>query len=271
MDWRRVKTILILFMLAVNFALLLLWGTRLYAANSARAKGDEALLSLLWEQGLTAELGVLPDETVMAYTLEIPRDPELERSLVEELLGACEAENTGGNRIAYVSENGEAIFDTGGDLRIRPNEPLPFGEKQDALEAASALLNRWGGQSEPEPRGGGVSVTQRISGLPLWNGEMRLSQSGRGFTELSGRWVLGAPSAVLSQPGHSAGFCLLRFGSNREHTVLAVELGYASAAVSPEIVRLTPVWRVTMEDGVHFINAVTAGEIDIGPEFFISP
>jgi hypothetical protein len=240
MDWCRVKTSLIVFMLLVNLALLGLWGWRVYSAERVRTGARAELVRLLAEQGLEIGEAVLPDERLSAVTLEIPRDPDYERGLVSGLVGAVTAEDAGGNVTDYFRDGARvASFSTGGEFWIQAGEPLQ--------------LTEWDGVPLDEQ----LALRQTVGGLPVWNCEITAAAA-----RVEGRWVPGQPYAVRSLPGRNAAFALLKLAQRLEgtHSVRSVELGYIAAAASSETVRLTPVWRVALDDREVLLNAVTGEE-----------
>ena len=266
MDWRRVKSILIIFMLIINLALLTLLVWRRVSDRHVAARAREEMHALLEGQGLHAPPGVIPDENVSATALEVTRDPAIEQALVAVLIGEVTPENLGGNIITYQGAGGSAGFQTGGEFAVLSEAPILLPAGESVTERIGLLLQGWGGQLPPEQMGDGtVTVTQVVNGLPVWGNGIVVALEGDSVAALSGCWVSGT-LATLAQQGMSAGYCLLRYAAEmqEQRTVEEIQLGYYAAAIDPETVQLTPVWRVRFSGEHLFLDALTGDTLDIG-------
>lgn len=276
MDWAKAKTILIFILIGVNAILAGILGYRYWETASAKAEELSEALAVLENAGYELVPEQLPD--VSAPVLDLLRDADAERAAAEFLFGSpAEAQplSEGGASIRYVCPLGEAVFRTGGSFELVPYESLETGELTAALSGWLRGMGFWSGDGYPDIilTDGGGAVRVRRGGFPSWEEEAVAAVSDGKAVSISGHWQLGearqSPSAGVSNSAHWALLSLADYlGASGEKPgkLVEMELGYGLEVLSPNITRFIPRWRVILESGGYYVNALT-GEAEAIPLF----
>ena len=271
MDRSKVKTLLILLLTVANLFLLGMWVSREMRDDARRRAMDTELRRILLEAGLTVT-SALPD--TIAEELDVRRSPASEQAAAEALLGPCEEEDMGAGIIRYTSPLGEARFLLG-EFQITRLQPLELADPETDILALARDMGLWqeeGGQARLERLEDGYALTVRER-TPLWDGDVmfELDAGGRLASVLGSR-LLGGDITHRGPDSRSAGWALLslawalRAEGAGPSELVNMELGYrVSGLPSPDTVRLTPQWRVTLTDASgetreRYVSAVT-GEV----------
>ena len=250
MNWSRVKTILILCLLGVNAVLLTLYGANALRACRQEQQDREHLLAALERQGVSvAETVSLPDSRPKGREILLLQDQARERELAETLLGKDTSLDSG----LYTGENGALRFRGGGYLELSCRKL----EERTAKEVFSA------GKEALEA---GV-IPQTWDGCPVYNSGLTVSEEGDGSVSVTGRWLLGTSVGESSGSVRSAATVLLRYAAlygAAGPTVTALEQGYMASTEAPGYLRLTPVWKITTDQGAVYFSAVSGEEETLG-------
>ncbi len=251
MNWSRVKTILIVCLLAVNAVLLSVYLVREGQTRQMERENQEHLRQVLLRQGVTvSDTAVLPDSQPQGREVLLQRDGEQERRLARTLLGEDGLQEDGD---VYTGTAGTLRFRGGGYLELSGSGELSVQAVREALGAEETALEEG-------------TLSQFYEGCPVYNSGLTLS-GGQGTAVLTGRWVMGTPAGESRQGVHSAATILLRYAERygqERPTVEAVELGYMVQAAAPGYLRLTPVWRIMTDQGDVYFSAVTGEEETLG-------
>lgn len=267
MDRHGVKTLLILLLLLTNLFLSALWITREQRTYARQRAMDAELEHVLAGAGLTASRDQMPKQSV--NTLQYLRDRHMERTAAEALLGPCQADDLGGGITEYHSERGSARFRALGDFEILLENPLALPQPEEDLYALALEM----GLTEPEgarlnPVENGYAFTEQTQTVPLWGGGVRFNLRDGHLTGVEGQWLWGDGFSPEDSVSRTAGWSLLslawflRNAGAENSELLGMELGYRLSAWTPDILRLTPCWRIALTEGkngerVFFVNAVT--------------
>ncbi|MDR3208043.1 MAG: hypothetical protein LBT60_06880 [Oscillospiraceae bacterium] len=268
MNWPRVKWLLIAMLLAGNFLLLGLYVQRRVDADRSVRQESAAMENLLAGQGVTLSPEARAGLLLSAPRLYVRRDDEREGLLAALWLGSAERTEQGGRIVTYESPAGWAQFRGGGQFQVEWNPPRP--PEGTPEEDAAALLAGAGFSSETAPvvrrTGADVEVTlsQRVNGLPVFGSSVRLRYGAEGLLSLDGQWLWDKALPVIGEADCPAlGGALLRFADRMRLAgtpVSAVEearLGYLLSVASADYVSLNPVWRLTCDGQVFYMDPRT--------------
>lgn len=195
MDWKRVKSILIVLLAAANLVL----GFSVLSQYRARDRQQrQALQSALAVAGPQSGLEEqhLADLPELLTSFQLQRDSAAESAFAQGLLGSVgfESDAAGGGIVRYSSSLGHGAVFNGGDMEF-----FIAGDWQDARADPAAALTRLLQGAGVEISAGAVTATAAgATCQQLWRGlsleGYRLSCA---FSEdsayIAGRWLLGEP------------------------------------------------------------------------------
>ncbi|MCL1820470.1 MAG: hypothetical protein FWG36_07435 [Oscillospiraceae bacterium] len=267
MNLSRVKTYLIIILLAANVILAVLFGWRFLNERAIRNRADEQLIELLAAQGVN--VGELPSGTAAALVLS--RDLSAEGAAAAALLGECEVTDISGGRYRFESELGWAVFQAGGRFEISLHSGIT--SKKDYESTCREILGTMGFSgaskgflSEAIPGGGFVlTFGQGVEKHPLYNAIAAFDFSDNGqLLRISGVWALGSVEATGAQC-KSAGAILLLLAARQQAEIRSIEQGFRLILQTPDSSRLSPEWRVVLEDGDElYLDGFTGIETTAG-------
>lgn len=267
MDRSKVKTLLILLLLAADLFLSGLWVSRELRDYARRRTMEAELTRVLAEAGLTLS-APLPDTA--AAELEARRNPASERAAAEALLGPCEAEDPGGGITNYTGPMGRAQFRKLGEFDITLTEPRALSDPETDIKALAREMGLWSGEdARLERDADGYAYEVREHALPVWENRVSFKLDRNGALEaIKGTRLLGGEYTPGAAGSRSAGWALLSLAwalleeGAPPSELLSMELGYRPSTLASETVRLTPYWyvRLTDETGQErnvYINAIS--------------
>lgn len=244
MEAGKLKTIVILILLCVNLAFggILLAERMDTAVGAAQSRSE--LAEVMAGLGITLDPEIIPAEAP-ALRYSVSRDPEAEEKLVTALLGEVVGEDQGGNIRLYENENGWARFRSGGSFEV-------------SLKVAGSSL-------DSRLRESGLNIVRDEESYVCATGEARifncrftLSQRAGGIY-VSGRFLPGSPEAAEPADSSDTATLLLRFHDRMQDAggiytrIEEILPGYV-LNVSASSMELTPVWRITTDGGVRYLD-----------------
>lgn len=244
MEAGKLKTIVILILLCVNLAFggILLSERMDTAVGAAQSRSE--LAEVMARLGIELDPEIIPAD-VSSVQYSVSRDPEAEEKLVAALLGEADGQDQGGNIRFYENENGWARFRSGGSFEI------------SLAVAGSSLDSRL--------RESGLSVVRDEESYVCTTGDARifncrfnLSQRAGGIY-VSGRFLPGTPEPEETAEKGDVGTLLLRFHDRMQDAggiytrIEEIMPGYV-LNVSASSMELTPVWRITTDGGVWYLD-----------------
>lgn len=253
MDWSKVKTGMILSLLAVNLLLLGVQVVRIGQERSMERRNEERLAVVLQENGVSvSEKCVLPPSTPQGAVVVMSRDLEAERALAVSLFGEELKEQEQGDNRQFESSQGWIWFRGNGNLDLSVSQPGALTERSLAQALGVSGLDE------------SQAVDQRYGEYRIFNGGIQatLNQDGS-VAAAAGRWVLGTDVQESTQSVRSGTAALLSFAAlygEQEPVLEEAELGYLVAVSKPEYLELMPVWRFRAGGEDYYINAVTGAE-----------
>ena len=270
MEWRKIKTIIILILLLVNGFLLVIVGARWGEVRRYEQSALTQSVQVLENNGITVDSRSLSGaERLVGSTVE--RSIPAEQGLVAALLGAeVSVRNQGGGLYSYASGDSWATFRVGGQIEARLAEEDRW-VTSDPEDFALRLAEEMGltvrvTDSELENGTGTVVLCQEREGMPVYSCRLRFLFDGGRLTQLSGTLAVGEESPVGEQEVLSLPTALLRFldevlaGGDICSAVTAMEPGYQAVRVLGGGLRMEPVWLISTDTADYYMDAVT-GEL----------
>lgn len=271
MEWSKIKNIILLLLLLVNALLLALLATRSLAARQTAREAWRDCISVFEKNGITLGLDEAPEGEGLA-PLRAERDKTAEIAVAASFLGEVTVSEPGGGVFLCNGALGEASFRAGGEFSVTLEGGALSADGQDAGSHALSLLKNMGLQTDAESlvteeTDGAtlVSVSQAVSGVPVFSCTASFTYRNGSLMSVSGRWVLSEPRADsqsenLGSP-MTALFLLLRHVISEGDVckeVTAVTAGYQVPATLSDPIKLTPVWRIETDTGLYYVNTESA-------------
>jgi len=267
MEWRKLKTIVLLILLAMDLALIpLVLGPQITDHyHSTRADREAELF--LEQRGIDLGGLALPDPRDLDPLLA-GRDRAAEGESARALLGE-QAEETarGGGVYRYEGTKGSVQFHSDGSFVVRL-DPAQFPLKGDGAAAALDVMAALGFSGEViRQEDNALTLCQTMNGARLFSQQVVVSWDESGVLGVeSGRRVYGQPETDPGRETVTLSTALINFynGLNRMGDVCSrvdsIVPGYVSSADLNQRLSLTPVWRVTTDTGSYQLDLVS-GEL----------
>lgn len=272
MEWRKLKNIILLILLAVNLFLLVLVLRQEEASLQYAQEALSEAVTVLENSGVSVDARPPEDGLLQSYSFE--RDLEAELSALTALLGdGCTARSLGGGLYSYSGEKGAAQVRLGGELTFTPEANAYVSDEPE--RQAAALLDRMGLTCTLLERAaatgdGGVALTYRQSwkDAPVQSCTVIFTYQDGALVSLSGHLLFAGEDVTPQTDAQllTAPTLLLRFLSALEsggivcRSVTDIAPAYVLSAGIAAPVTLTPVWCFTTDAGVFDLNVLT-GEL----------
>ncbi len=266
MEWSKIKNIILIILLAANLFLLSLVAVQ--ETHSRRYQNNlmQNALGVLDKNGIAVNLPQLPKDTDLAR-LTMERDRDKEAKAASALLGQADASQQGAATL-YTGTKGTALFSRSGEFSAafgRGAWPLDgLTEREHALRTLE-LIGFEGEVTSTEVKDGQTALTVRQSwqGIPVFTcravlvyGEQEMRAVKRGSCRLTGNPQPSGETETLFVAA-----ALLHFLEGlRDLGDVCTELtgltaGYAFAPGISDPVTLRPVWHITTDTGIYFLDA----------------
>lgn len=262
MSISRIKTIVIFILLIVNIFFIFIYFVDKYEAILLENETRSGIIELLAKSGIEMDVESIPEISSQAvYFLE--RDIDIEKTLVESVLGTVESVDQGGNVYQYRNENGSAEFRSTGRFYIAINN-YPTRDKSTA-ELSEQLLNIMGIKAIRDSaeeiqtdmlRSIGYICT--FEDMEIFNCRVEFTYHNDGQVDINGNKIVGVMSYLRQADMLSAATTLVSFIKEVEDVegigeIAAMDIGYMMSANAAE---LQPVWRFVTDRGYIYIDAV---------------
>lgn len=266
MEWRKLKNVVLIILIALNLMLAVLIGGPRLGSAYQQAQGRANAVAFLEGKGIHLANVTVPDPLEL-LPMVVERDMEAENRLAGQLLGEeVRRESQGGDVYRYTSPLGTVQFHSDGSFWARL-EPTAFPIENDP-EAALRVLRKLDFEGTVTAQyDRQATFRQSREEAALFFTQATVVWDEAGITEIAGgRRLYGTPQddptrAVVDQPT-----ALIDFynGLNRLGDVCSrVDLitpGYTATVSLNKLTMLNPVWRVTTDTGVYQLDLVT-GEL----------
>lgn len=258
----RLKNIVIVILLLVNAFLLFLLLSRRAEQRAAYDRSVDQLVTLYETSGVSLDPAILAlNGTLLSAALD--RDAAQEAAFAEALLGSADMSDSGGGVCLYSGEYGLCSIRANGAVEASLSRPVddPEAFSHNLFEAFGYECTH----TQLSDGGGSISGVRSASAHPVFNASLTLSFSGGNLTAVSGIF-LSALTEGRRTDGIDAVTALVRFLDYRSTSgivctqVLAVDGGYLLQSSATVPLRLLPVWRITTDVNIFYVNCKT-GEI----------
>lgn len=268
MEWRRLKTIIILILLLVNAFLLVLVGARRGEARRYAQAALDNTIRVLEQNGVQADRGRLSDAgglTPLSLERDTAREGQLVRALLDE---AVEADNRGGGLYLYRGRLGEVSLRAGGELSATLAQDEHWRTQRPEAHAA-ALLRTMGvdaRQTGLSARGEETAVRfrQLWNGVPVFSCEVEFTYADGCLQTIRGSLLIAGQGVAEAGETLALPTALLRFldgvtqAGDVCSAIQSMEVGYR-ATVQPLSggVRLTAAWLVSSDTADYYLDGAT--------------
>ena len=238
MEWKRVKTLLLILLLACDLGLGISLGAQYFTQRSREQQALADALELLGRDGVQVQLSQAAMLESGLPARWVTRDTGFERTVMERLLGACTVTDQGGGVLVYESVRGVVTVRNGGYI--------------DGSSGPTGFL------TTPE-EALGVENTDRqvLDGLELSNTGLKL-EDGR----ISGRWLLARESVYLGAGGQRDRLLLdLAAFMGEGQRIQSLTQTWLVAGTAGRQTELEPVWRVETAESVRYMSLRTGREL----------
>ena len=273
MDWSRAKTILIVFLFAVN---IFLFGTYMTKENEAKEDAlalQEEVVSVLLEQGIQVSRESIPSEQVKIRhaTLNISENTE---DIAKKLLG--EAEKTiETERTAYSSPAGNLMFSSDSfSVVYEAGKAVKTSEeaKNLAREIAGKMnISHMGSEIQVTPAQGGYNaiIPQVFGGVRIFGADIELNISETGSVLGNGRFIGAGRLTRAEGKTMTVASLLLEFADEikREKeekiNISDIRCGYTAKNPAGGSVYLVPTLEISSDAGKFYVNMSDGALIEI--------
>ena len=267
MEWSKIKNIILLILVLANVFLLILVGMR--EGRGVRYEEDtrDAAVATLERSGIAVALEHLPKEMELT-ALTVNRDRSGEAEAAEALLGGAVETGETDVRPRYTGPYGSIEFDMSGGFsaELEPGAWIA-GEDEDYERASREALETLGFQGEllssrTVPSGMELVFRQEWEDAPLFSCQVTLTWSDGSLIRMEGQRLVGTATPSSEGEPLSVANTLIRFlaGINEGGYVCSsidgMEPGYVLSS-SARPAQLSPVWRITTDTGVYYVDAVS--------------
>lgn len=270
MEWRKLKTFIILILLLVNGFLLVLVAARSQEAAQYERSALAQTVKVLERSGIYADHASLSAADSLV-PLSAGRDLDRELQIAQALLGKerIQAENQGGGLYFYHNSNGDLSVRAGGELSAQltgdPDQPVSGSLERHAAD----LLKKAGIDAEQidvteEDEWTRVRFRQLWNGAPVFSCQVEFAYRGGALTSIQGVLLTAGSGTAEDGQAMTLPTALLRFLDEVTATgdvcssIQSMQAGYRGTVQSLSGgVRLTPVWLVSTDTASYYLDCVT--------------
>ena len=261
MQWSRVKSILIVILLAVDLFLLCSLGLRFYSAWRRSEQTEDNLRMILSQKNvMLGEDFVMPEELTLPQ-LEIDRDRMAEEQTAIGLLGGMVMGSMSEPGV-YESPNGTVRWDDEGRLRAVLHPEQYTQPAEGAVEQRTRELLEEGHITAVEGltvivNGMTAEASFPTAGTVVFNRRLTVVWGESGVT-IEGVWTFGTPyitrtdAYVTCSPTDS----LLAFAQQGRASRIDGITGGFYAVYSAGRFQLTPAWRIETDKGAFYVDSL---------------
>lgn len=255
MSSRRLKTIILLMLLAANLCLLAAVLPVYWQRENQRTALTAALDALLTQQGVQFDTAALPEAQTL-YVLELSYSADAEFAAVNALLPGARADITSPYQTRWSADTGSAVCAVSGAFSAQLDAP--------ASAAPAELLESMGFSAAASQRSmRALTVWQQVAGVKLLS-PLRLTLEDGSVTGLDGCFLFyeGTPLRISLDSCCSAADALVAFLARRDalgwvgEAITGLEQGYVPADVAA-VLQLRPVWRIQTDTAMYEVDGLT--------------
>ena len=264
MDWSRAKTILIIFLFAVNA---FLFGTYMMKENEAKQDSlalQSEVVSVLLEQGISVSAEKIPSEQVKIRHATI-NVAENVGDIAASLLGETE-ETIEEERTVYSSQSGNMMF-SNDSFSLVYETGRTVKTSEDAKLLAKDIAGRLGianagsGITVASAQGGyNVTIPQVFGGVSIFGADIELKISESGSVLGNGRFIGSGRLTRAEGKTMRASALLLEFADDikkeKDEKINITDIRYGYTAKNPAggSVYLVPTLEISTDAGDFYVN-----------------
>lgn len=270
MQWNKVKSILIVLLLAVNLFLCANILLRYFSEEEGRAEIRRNVVTVLERQGITCGDDVLLRKNVRPIPFETERQRSKESAFARALLGGTitEKEYEDGSSV-FRSRRDQITWKANGSVEgtlTLEQEDFPKNEKE-AAEYVRFIMNKSGlecsaGMISTVKNGGNYEneISYKIDGISVFNCVLKVILKSDETIELAGRWNFGElyEISVENQRVYPEEDVLLTFVKQVPGIthIDRASLTYYMADGTGGKTQFIPAWRIVTDDGEFCVDAM---------------
>ena len=259
MEWKRVKTYMILLLLVVNLILAAGIYSRTRENNNSEKQGVLAAAQILSEKQISVDSQVFLKLPKTSKVYVFSRDTQTEEKIASMMLGEYQKTQPGGGVESYVSDSGTLNFRSGGffDLTLKLKQEKMGKTDSDTLYS---LLSKSGVNMRDA-----VVYAEEDEVIFTMGWEGRRAQNSRivgkikdGVVSLSGRWIFSKEWSEESCKV-SRGEMILAIGQVIKAPAAITQISamyYLDSSKTGDI-QLVPVWQIYTDSGEYLFHGVT--------------
>lgn len=268
MSASKIKNIVIIVLLLFNAILLAVFAFDRAEASRSKAAEIAALTEVMGEWGID-----IADDIDFDVAAPVPctvlRDMDADDRLIGKVIDHSYREDLGGNVFFYSSETGQAVLRGTGEIDLIFHEDFP-DISDDTARSLAKYMKRCGVELSAEhaefpkdKNGGSVLIPCSYNGSCVYNSKLSFTVSDGSLMMINGTRVFAGEAKVRQEElidSVSAVMLFLEYVRSDGYIcsrINGLESGYfMNVAVSGES-SLRPVWRISTDTGVVYINAVS--------------
>ncbi len=273
MDWSRAKTILIVFLFAVNA---FLFGTYMMKENEAKKDAlalQSEVVSVLLEQGISVSAESIPSEQVKIHHATV-RVSENMGDAAASLLGETE-ETLEAERTVYTSPSGNMMFSSDSfSLVYETGKTVKTSEEAKLLAkdiAGKLGISHTGSEISVVSAQGGYNVTipQVFGGVRVFGADIELKISDSGSVLGNGRFIGTGRLTRAEGKTMRVSALLLEFADDikkekeEKINISHIQYGYTAKNPAGGSVYLVPTLEISTDAGAFYVNMSDGALFDI--------
>lgn len=268
MSSSKSKNIIIITLLLLNAILLMIVLFDKSEQRSSQKAEAEALVEVLQQSGISIDED-LDFNISSPAPCTIIRDLDTESTVISQLLTKASRSDLGGNIIYYESAKGQAILRGTGEMDLVFTGELPALGGTDSkaivryMEKRGLPLDESSAEKADDNSETIIRIPCELDGYGVYNAVLNFRLSGENVLMINGtrlfdgepvvsdESVMDCVSALMSfvEIVHDQGYICSR--------LTGVEAGYFMSVSALGECSLSPVWRISTDTGVLYINAIS--------------
>lgn len=275
MDWPKVKTVLIIVLVAVNAFLFAAYTNATLRLSKNQEQVRVEVCRVLGDLGYELSPALLPDDAEFYHPARITRNTKAERAAMSATLENVSVENTIGVS-RYKGENGEIVLHSGGyveaSFSLSANEMLSANAAKTAeTKLKSMRVNMLTTNAQQKDGAQMISGICSSGGLAIFNCRVNCKIAADKMT-VSGRIPMGEISYLQNITPHSVSGLMLNFAEHLQSvavtggTISEISPGYILSSPTEYesgVTELSPVWRICLNGEYWYINALTGKVVSL--------
>ena len=277
MDFKRVKTILIVVLAAVNIALASWLTGIIYQDRDVSQRSDDQVVALLAERNIVLDKKKIPDTAGELPNCQVERMLDGDEKKVSKLLGgqyqkAADGSYVNGSKTLVISGDSFRLSDT------RPEKPLS-ARTPEAVEAYCVEAMQEMGISTDNYFFSGMNAAgdnvkaifiSRFGKYDFFDANLEFELSDQGLVSVQGKNLIAANTVTGTKTDIFAIRSILvdfvnnpRLDTSRQTVIASIQLGYyiGHDAEQYKSVMAIPVWQIATEQGQIFYYDARNGKL----------